>query len=207
MAQNDSYQIPQTEPLLIVISGPSGVGKDTVIQNLVQRDHNFCFVVTTTSRPKREGEREGIDYFFVSRDEFERMIAQEELLEWAVVYDDYKGITKSQIRKAIDSGQDVILRVDVQGSAFIRKICPQAVTIFLTTQDEDELVQRLKTRKSEPPDKLAKRIETARQELRRIDEFDYVVVNQDQKLDETTDIIASIITAEHHRVKPRKVNL
>ena len=197
----------QKEPLLVVISGPSGVGKDTVIQRMKERDLPFHFVVTATTRPPRPDEVHGVDYIFVSSDEFAEMIEMGELLEYAIVYNDYKGIPKEQVRQALDSGKDVLMRIDVQGAATIRELSPEAVLIFLTTQDEDELVNRLKARKSETPEGLNLRIATARQELKRIDEFDYVVVNREDLLDETVDKILAIIQAEHQRVNPRKVTL
>ncbi|MBN1148006.1 MAG: guanylate kinase [Anaerolineales bacterium] len=193
--------------MLIVISGPSGVGKDTVLQHMKQRGLPFHFVVTATTRPPRANERHGVDYFFISSDEFAEMIEQDGLLEYAIVYNDYKGIPKQQVRDALASGKDVILRIDVQGAATIRALCPDALLIFLTAQDEAELVKRLKLRKSESPEGLNLRIATARQELKRIDLFDYVVVNRDDGLDETVDTIEAIIRAEHHRVHPRKVTL
>ncbi len=197
----------QKEPLLVVISGPSGVGKDTVIQRMKERDLPFHFVVTATTRPPRPDEVHGVDYIFVSSDEFAEMIEMDELLEYAIVYNDYKGIPKEQVRQALASGKDVLMRIDVQGAATIRELSPEAVLIFLTTQDEDELVNRLKARKSETPEGLNLRIATARQELKRIDEFDYVVVNREDLLDETVDKILAIIQAEHQRVNPRKVTL
>jgi guanylate kinase len=123
------------------------------------------------------------------------------------VYNDYKGIPKQQVREALTSGKDVAMRIDVQGAATIRKLCPEAVLIFLTTQDEAELVNRLRARKSETPEGLNLRIATARKELDRIDEFDYVVVNRDNRLEETVTTIEAIIQAEHHRVNHRKVTL
>ena len=195
------------EPLLIVISGPSGVGKDTVLQRMKERHLPFHFVVTATTRPPRPTETEGVDYIFVSLEDFAEMIDKDELLEYAIVYNDYKGIPKKQVRQALESGQDVVMRVDVQGAATLRKLSPDAVQIFLTTENEDELVRRLQTRKTETADGLKLRIATARQELKRIDEFDYVVVNQEDRLDETVDGILAIIKAEHHRVNPRKVTL
>lgn len=195
------------EPLLVVISGPSGVGKDSVIQRMKSRELPFHFVVTATTRPARAEETDGVDYFFVSSDEFAAMIEGGELLEYAIVYNDYKGIPKQQVQQALESGLDVVMRVDVQGAATIRELSPQALLIFLTTQDEEELVTRLKKRKTETPEGLNLRIATARQEMKRINEFDYVVVNREDKLDETVDLILSIINAEHHRVHPRKVEL
>ncbi len=206
MCDSEFFPI-QAEPLLIVISGPSGVGKDTVLQRMKERNLPFHFVVTATTRPPRATEVDGVDYFFVSRDEFARMIDEDELLEYAIVYTDYKGIPKSQVRQALESGKDVIMRIDVQGAETIRKLCPEALLIFLTTQDQEELVARLHERKTESADGLSLRIATARQELKRIDQFDYVVVNQDEQLDTTVDIIVSIILAEHHKVQGRKVTL
>ncbi|MCJ7824287.1 MAG: guanylate kinase [Anaerolineales bacterium] len=201
------FNIFRPEPLLIILSGPSGVGKDTVLQRMQERNLPFHFVVTATTRPKRATEVHGKDYFFVSHDEFARMIESDELLEYAIVYNDYKGIPKQQVREAMATGKDVIMRIDVQGAASIRKLAPQALLVFLTTENEDELVNRLKERKTETPEGLNLRIATARQELKRIDEFDYVVINSDYQLDETVDILSAIILAEHHRIDPRKVNL
>lgn len=194
-------------PLLIVISGPSGVGKDTVIQRLKERAFDMHFVVTMTSRPERPNEVNGVDYWFVSKEEFQRMIDADELLEHALVYGEHKGIPKAQVREALDSGLDVVLRIDVQGAATIRKLEPNAVLIFLTTATEEELIRRLKDRKTETPEKLKLRIETARQEYLRLNEFDYVVVNRVGQLDETVDTILSIVDAEHHASNPRKVTL
>jgi guanylate kinase len=203
----ESYPYTQFEPLLVVISGPSGVGKDSVIKAMKERDLPFYFVVTATTRPKREAELHGVDYFFISEEEFVSMIENDELLEYATVYEDYKGVPKAQVRQALDSGKDVIMRVDVQGAASIREISPQACLVFLTAQNEDELIERLKQRKTESPEDLHTRLSTAREELQRIHEFDYVVLNRDSHLEEAVDTILAIIRAEHHRAKPRKVTL
>ena len=207
MLSKKTLNAEQKQPLLIVLSGPSGVGKDTVIQLMKERGLPFHFVVTATTRPARPEERNGVDYFFLSKDDFAEMIEQNELLEYAIVYNDYKGIPKQQVREALASGKDVIMRIDVQGAATIRKLCPEALLIFLTTKDENELVSRLTARKSETPEGLKLRIATARQEQKQIDEFDYVVVNPQEHLDETVDTIEAIIHAEHHRVHPRKATL
>ena len=207
MADSNQFNLYHPQPLLIVISGPSGVGKDTVIQRMKERKLPFHFVVTNTTRPPRPGEVHGVDYFFVSKDEFAELIDKDELLEYAIVYNDYKGIPKDDVRRALASDQDVVLRIDVQGAATIRKLCPEAVLIFLTTQDEEELANRLKKRKSEKQEELALRIATARRELKRINEFDYVVLNREEYLDETVDVIVAILKAEHHRVHTRKVSL
>jgi guanylate kinase len=205
---NDSdYNIHHPQPLLIVISGPSGAGKDTVMQRMKERGLPFHFVVTATTRPKRNNETHGKDYFFVSKDEFARMIDADELIEHAMVYGDYKGIPKQQVREALASGKDVVMRIDVQGAETVRRLAPEALMIFITTENEVDLVRRLTTRKTETADSLALRIATARKELNRVEAFDYVIVNREYHLDETVDTIRAIIDAEHHRVKPRKVKL
>jgi guanylate kinase len=205
---DDELYHHKKRPLLVVISGPSGVGKDTVLLRMKERRLPFHFVVTATTRPPRPAETHGVDYFFVSNDEFAQMIEQDELLEWAVVYNDYKGIPKQQVREALGSGQDVIMRIDVQGAARIRQLTGTgAVLIFLTTTSEHELVDRLRVRKSETPEGLNLRIATARKELDRMGEFDYCVVNNDKALDETVDQIIAIISAEHNRTQPRQVRL
>jgi guanylate kinase len=204
---DDWSDYPQRASLLIVISGPSGVGKDTVLQRMQERRMPFHFVVTATTRPPRPGEVHGQDYFFISRDEFAEMIEQQELFEWAHVYNDYKGIPKGQVREALASGRDVIMRLDVQGAATVRRLAPEAVLIFLSPGTEAELVRRLSERKTESPEGLKLRIATARRELQQMDEFDYCVVNRDLALETTVDQIIAIIAAEHSRVHPRQVTL
>jgi guanylate kinase len=206
-SSDSEFNVHNPQPLLIVISGPSGAGKDTVMQRMQERGLPFHFVVTATTREKRANEIHGKDYFFVSKEEFARMIDEDELIEHAIVYGDYKGIPKQQVREALETGKDVVMRIDVQGAETVRKMTPGALLIFITTESEDELVRRLETRKTETADSLAIRIATARKELKRVEAFDYVVVNRDFRLDETVDIIRAIIDAEHHRVKPREVTL
>jgi guanylate kinase len=196
----------QKLPLLIVISGPSGVGKDSAVQRMKERGLPIHFVVTATTRPQRDNEQHGVDYFFVSREQFAEMIESDDLIEYAVVYGDYKGIPKSQVQEALASGTDVVMRVDVQGAQTIRKLYPEALLIFLSTRTEDELVHRLEQRKTESPEDLKLRIATARKEMLKVDLFDYYVINAEGRLDETVDTIIAIIHAEHHRVDPRQVN-
>lgn len=177
------------------------------MQRMQERGLPFHFVVTATTRPKRSNEVHGRDYWFVSTEEFARMIDADELIEYAVVYGDYKGIPKQQVREALASGMDVLMRIDVQGAETVRRLAPEALMIFITTESEEDLVHRLETRKTETPDSLAIRIATARKELKRVGVFDYLIINREFHLDETVEIIRSIIQAEHHRVVPRKVKL
>lgn len=193
--------------LLVVISGPSGVGKDAVVNRMKDRGLPFHFVVTATDRPMRPGETHGVDYFFVSTEEFERMIEQDELLEWAIVYGNYKGIPKEQIRKAIASGKDIVLRIDIQGSATIKQLVPDAVFIFLAASNMGELMRRLVARKTETGIDLERRKATAREEMRALSMFDYVVINRDDQLDQAVDQIMCILQAEKARVRPRRIVL
>lgn len=195
-------------PLLLILSGPSGVGKDTVARMVIERrPDSFYFVVTATTRPPREGERNGIDYMFVTFDEFARMIEADELLEHAVVYNDYKGIPKQQIRDALASGRDVILRVDVQGAATVRRLVPNAISVFLTTRTEKGLVRRLRQRKQDTAEGMALRTATARQEMKRLEEFDYCVVNPEGEPEKAVEQVLSIIDAAHCRINQEPVRL
>ena len=195
-------------PQLLILSGPSGVGKDTVARMLIERrPDSFYFVVTATTRPPRDNERHGVDYVFVTFDEFARMIEEDELLEHAVVYNDYKGIPKQQIRDALASGRDVILRVDVQGAATVRRLIPNAISVFLTTRTEGGMVRRLQQRKQDTAEGMALRTATARQEMKRVEEFDYCVVNPENQPEIAVEQVLSIIDAAHCRVDQEPVQL
>ena len=186
---------------MIVISGPSGAGKDSVVRRLQQRDSSPHFVVTATTRLPREGEVDGHDYFFVSRLRFREMIDKNELIEHAIVYGDYKGVPKQQVQDAWSTGLDIVMRLDVQGAAKIKTIYPAAVSIFLTTGTQGELERRLLSRKSETGQTLKLRVATARKEMKKVHEFDYSILNVDDRLDETVDTILAIVCAEHHRIR------
>ena len=198
---------PTTPSLLVVISGPSGVGKDTVVHHLKQRGLPFHFVVTATSRPKRPDEVHGVDYFFYSEPEFLDLLERGELLEHALVYNEHKGVPKQQVRDAMASGLDVVMRVDVQGAKTIKQLAPEAIAIFLMARDEAELAQRLRMRKTESEEHLQTRLQAAREELHYLDLFDYRVVNADSEVEAAVSTILAIIEAEHHRTHPRQVRL
>ncbi len=199
--------LEQPNPLLVVVSGPSAVGKDTVIKRMQELNYPFHFVVTATTRAPREGERHGVDYFFLSEEEFLDLMRNGELLEHALVYGEHKGIPKAQVRRALTSGQDVVMRLDVQGAATVRSIIPDAILIFLIASSEEELLGRLRARGTESAADLQRRIATIREEMQRIHEFDYVVVNRDSQLDRTVEQIAAIIAAEKCRTQQRVVRL
>ena len=205
---SDSIYDCPNYPLLLILSGPSGVGKDTVARMLIERrPDSFYFVVTATTRPPRDNERHGVDYVFVTFDEFAHMIEADELLEYAVVYNDYKGIPKQQIRDALASGRDVILRVDVQGAATVRRLVPNAISVFLTTRTEQGLVRRLQQRKQDTAEGMALRTATARQEMKRVEEFDYCVVNPENRPEVAVEQVLSIIDAAHCRISQAPVHL
>ncbi|HEY1409143.1 MAG TPA: guanylate kinase [Promineifilum sp.] len=201
------YQCP-FHPLLLILSGPSGVGKDTVARMLIERrPDSFYFVVTATTRPPRDSEQHGIDYFFLSFDEFAGMVEADEFLEYAVVYNDYKGIPKQQIRDALRTGRDVILRVDVQGASTVRRLVTNAISVFLTTRTEQGLISRLQRRKADTAEGMALRTATARQEMKRLAEFDYCVVNPEGAPEVAVDRILSIIDAAHSRIRQMPIEL
>lgn len=206
MQTNSLYDF-QNPPMLVVLSGPSGVGKDALLEKLKLRGYDFAFIVTMTTRPIRVNEIEGRDYNFVSKDQFAQLMMKDELLEHSIVYGDYKGIPKAQVRTAFASNKDVIMRIDVQGAAKIRSLVPNVVTIFISAESEAALIQRLTERKTENADSLKIRIATAREEMKRVSEFDYLVVNQDDCLDEAVNKVVAIIAAEHCRIgrKPVKI--
>lgn len=205
--QNPVLKGLQPYPLLVVLSGPSGVGKDSALMRMREFGFPFHFVVNATSRPQRVGEIDGYDYHFVSKERFEEMIEQNELLEWAEVYGHYKGIPKSEIRSALASGRDVILRIDVQGVMTVKKLAPEAVFIFLAPGNVNELRHRLTLRRTEAPEDLERRLSVALQEMEQVHNFDYVVINSEDRLDEAVGQIRAIIVAEKQRVIPRRIQL
>ena len=192
-------------PLLVVLSGPSGVGKDAVLRRMRELKYPLECITTVTTRPRRASEQDHIDYHFVSHAEFQKMIENNELLEWANVYGNWYGVPKRPIRQALDSGQDTIIKVDIQGAGTIKKILPQAVFIFLMPPSVEELKLRLKKRRSESAFDLTLRTKIAREEIKRLSLFDYVVLSQRDEIFQAVSDIAAIITAEKCRVTPREI--
>ncbi len=199
--------LSKPSPLLVVISGPSGVGKDSVVKRMRERNPELHFVVTATTRPPRPSEVPGVDYVFVSDAEFRQWIHNSELLEHALVYGEYKGIPRKHIREALDSGKDVVMRLNVQGAKTVKAILPDALLIFLLAGSEDELSDRLRRRGTEDDTTLQRRLTIVRQEMQCISEFDYVVVNREGQLDRAVEQIEAIVTAERCRTKQRVVRL
>ena len=187
---------PGGPPTLFVLSAPSGAGKDAVRDLLMAWDLPVHFVVTATSRPMRPGEVEGRDYYFVTEDEFERMIRDEELAEHAVVYGQYKGVPKTSVLQPLSEGKDVVARVDVQGAATLRQLVPDAILIFIAPPSLEEAQRRLEARDTDSEADRRLRIETAASEMEASKSFDHVVVNATGALEETARRIVEIMAAE-----------
>lgn len=186
---------------LIVLSGPSGVGKSTVIAELFSQRSNIYFSVSYTTRQPRVGEQDGVNYNFVSREEFERMIADDELLEYAEYVDNYYGTSIKLIREKLDAGIDVLLDIEVQGAAKVRARCPDALFIFIIPPSFEELSRRLHRRNTDSEDVIAGRLAKARQEFREIPKYDYLVIND--KVANAVHEIEAILTAAECRVDCR----
>ncbi|MFH1031593.1 MAG: guanylate kinase [Chloroflexota bacterium] len=195
------------KPLLIVLSGPSGVGKDALISKLKKSAFPLSHITTVTTRAPRPNEKNNVDYHFISTELFQEMIRQGELLESANVYGNWYGVPREAVKQALDKGQDVIIKVDIQGAATIKKIVPEAVLIFVTAPSIEEIKTRLTSRHSEKPDELTRRLNMADKEIEQLHLFDYVVVNKADEIDRALVDIKAIITAEKCRVNPREVNL
>jgi guanylate kinase len=194
-------------PLVIVLSGPSGVGKDAVLARMRRLQRPFHYVVTATTRSKRAREKNGLNYHFLSSKEFQQMIARHQLLEWANVYGNYYGVPKDEIALALSKGVDTIVKVDIQGASALKRILPQAVFVFLMPPSLEALEKRLKRRRSESSEDLLLRLATAKQEMKSLPLFDYVITSRQNKLDEIVSQIDDIIAAEKRRVKPRALEV
>jgi guanylate kinase len=198
--------VKRNRPLLIVLSGPSGVGKDAVIAGL-KKHHDLHTVITTTTRSMRDTESQGNPYHFIDKTRFEKMIENDELLEWAKVYDFYYGVPREEVDKALKKSKPVIIKVDVQGARTIKNIIPDAVYIFLLPSTPEELSRRLLGRGSMSHDQLKLRLKTVDEEINYLSLFDYTVINADNKLDKTIDTINCIIAAEKCRIEERNIKL
>ncbi|MQF65021.1 guanylate kinase [SAR202 cluster bacterium AC-409-J13_OGT_754m] len=183
-------------PLLVVVSGPSGVGKDSVFRYLKTLGKNWYFVITVTTRTRREDETNGVDYVFVDKKEFSKLKESGQLLEFARVYGNWYGTPKEPIEVALSKGMDVLMKTDVQGASTIKRLIPESVLIFLTPPSVSELSRRLLLRQSESKETLRIRIEAAENEMACADNFNYSVVNETGRLDLAGQHIESIIIAE-----------
>ncbi len=180
---------------MFVLSGPSGVGKDAVLSKIRQFGRPYHFTITATTRRMRSGEEDGVDYIFLDRQTFKHMIEEGDLLEWAEVYGNLYGVPKSQVTQAQDLGLDVIMKVDVQGAATIRRLMPEATLIFLKPPDLSSLEKRMRIRNTESESEFRVKLETAYEEMREAHLFDHVVVNHDGGIDQAAASIDRIIRA------------
>ncbi len=183
--------------VLVVLSGPSGVGKGTVSQALLRSEPNLVLSVSATTRLPRNGETDGVSYYFVSREKFSLMIEGDEFLEWARVYDNFYGTPRLPVEETLARGKDVLLEIDVQGGLQVKRKLPEAVLIFLLPPSWKELEARLAGRGSESPEEVQKRLQWAKRELQSLSLYDYVVVNE--RVEKAVEQIRSIITAEKCR--------
>jgi len=211
--QTVSQQLPtSTAPsprqgLLFVLSAPSGTGKDSVIKALKEQGMDFYVVPSVTTRLPRPGESEGNPYFFVSEEKFKQLVDEGELLEYANVHGNWYGQPRKVIRDNLRAGRDVLLKIDVQGAATIRRKVPQAIFIFLVPSSLEELTQRLVTRQTETEEERLRRLADAREELTQQYWYDYVVVNRQGHLQEAVDQLRAIMLAEHARTHPRHIDI
>ena len=195
-------------PIVVVISGPSGVGKDVMIDRMIESDRiGFHFTVTATTRDPRPGETDGINHHFVTVDDFVNLIAADDLLEWAQVYGNYYGVPKKQVRDALAAGNHVILRVDVQGAKRLSEIIPEALLIFIIPPSLDVLKSHLEKRGVDTEVEMTKRLAAATEEISQASLFDFTVTNEEGRLDDTVNQVVEIIESESQRIPPRRVSI
>jgi guanylate kinase len=202
-----SAQSSTRQGLLFVLSAPSGTGKDTVINTLKQQGMDFYVVPSVTTRAPRPNESEGNPYHFISQETFERLVSQNELLEYANVHGNWYGQPRKPIRDNLSAGRDVLLKIDVKGAATIRSKVPDAVFIFLIPGSLEELAQRLTDRQTETEEELQRRLADARKELAEQHWYDYLITNRQGHLQDAVDCLRAIMLAEHCRVHPRKIDV
>ena len=196
-----------TVPLLIVLSGPSGVGKDAVLQRMRELGKPFHYTVTATTRPIRSGEIAGVDYVFVDREQFQSMIVNKQLLEYAEVYGNWYGVPSEPVKDALGKGKDVILKIDVQGAENIRKKTTEAVYVFLAQPSLQELERRLRERMTDSEEALTRRLKTASGEMQDARKFDHVVVNRNERIDDAVADIMGIVEQEQSKKQRTGVRL
>ena len=198
---------PATSPVILVLTGPSGAGKDAVLNVMKTRGLPISFIVTNTTSPMRPGEIDDVHYHFVSQQEFAKLLETDELLEHAEVYGNHYGVPKPPVRQALASGKDIIIKVDVQGAMTIKKSLPDTVLIFLMPPSLEELAHRLNGRRTESARGLEIRIDTARSEIAQLPMFDYCVMSFQNQIQQAVADIETIRHAEHLSVGRRQYDL
>jgi guanylate kinase len=207
VARKKERNTKSAHPLLIVISGPSGVGKDAALDRMKKAGLPYHYVLTATTRPKRPGEKDGVDYSFISENKFRQMVKKNQFLEWAKVYGNYYGVPKRQIAEALEQGLDAVVKVDVQGASTIKRILPDALFIFLMPPSLEELTNRLKQRYGLSSTDLDVRLGKAQEEMESLPMFDYVITSHTDNLNLTAAQIDAAVATEKCRTKPRVVSL
>ena len=182
---------------LVVVSGFSGAGKGTLMKNLLAKYNNYALSISCTTRKPREGELDGREYFFKTKEEFEEMISKDELVEYARYVDNYYGTPKEFVRSQLDAGKDVLLEIEIQGALKIKEKFPEAVLVFITPPSGEELKSRLTGRGTESPEVIEKRLQRAVQESEGVEAYDYILINDD--IDTCTEKLHNLIRAQHER--------
>ena len=200
MEISESVQQHNNQPLVVILTGPSGVGKDAALNELKKSERPWHYVVTATTRPRRHNETNGVDYIFMDEAEFRTALENNEFLESANVYDKWYGVPKSQVSGPLKQGLDVILKVDIQGAATIKSLIPNAISIFMIPGTLNDLENRLRTRMTESEDQLQLRLEVAREELSKLNDFEYYIINKENSLESTVNQIDTILAAEKQRL-------
>lgn len=190
----------ERHPLLVILSGPSGVGKDAILDELALRGHDFHRVITCTTRSPREGEQHGVHYYFVTDAEFDDLIENDGLLEHAVVYGHRSGVPRQQVLDAMAAGRDVVVRTDVQGAASIKALMPDAVLVFVAPTSLAEIEERIRARASDDEDRIQRRLQTAEAEMRRQPEFEHVIINVPGELAASVDQLEAILNRARSRI-------
>ena len=207
MIHNKGEKTKNSQPLLVIISGPSGVGKDATLDIMKQAGLSYHYVVTATTRSKRPREKDGIDYWFISENKFQQMVKKNQFLEWAKVYGNYYGVPKREIKDALKQGLDVVVKVDVQGAATIKRIIPDALFIFLMPPSTEELANRLQQRYGLSSAELKVRLGKAQEEMESLPIFDYIITSHTDNLALTADQVNAAVTTAKCQTKPRVISL
>jgi guanylate kinase len=185
--------------LLLILSGPAGSGKGCIVKNILEKDNNIRLSVSATTREPRPGEIEGFHYYFVTHEKFTELIDSDEMLEYTMYCGNYYGTPKEKVRRMIDSGISVILEIELEGAKNVKRLCPDAVSVLVLPPDFGTLEQRLRGRHTNTEEDIKNRLNRAKSEVASYDLYDYIVINEDDKIDEAADNILQILNAECHR--------